>query len=353
MKRRSIILTLAAIALISLLALTGCGDSTGADDGTAADTSGETAAGEELDHLTVQSLWLPQGQFAGLYTAQAKGFYEEEGIDIEILPGGTDVTAEDQVENGVADIGTAFYSSVLTYQEAGTDFINVFQTFNSSPQYLVAKKSSGIRSPKDFAGKKVANWFGGRQYELLALADLNGLDPDKDFELVQEDYTMDQFLNDEVDVASAMSYNEYLLLLEDDGFTEDDLVVFDPNENGSAMLEDSFFVKREWAEQNSDLLVRFIRATIKGWAYAYENPEEAGQIAFDAGDGSSTLEHQIAMTKAAADLAVPDGDVSRIGELNRDKIQQTIDLGVKTGLIKEAIDIDDSIDATYWEQATK
>ena len=341
MKKKLSIIAALLLALSSVFAFTACGGSeTEQTDG-------------ELQHLTVQSLWLPQGQFAGLYTAQAKGFYEEEGIDIEILPGGTDVTAEDQVENGVAQIGTDFYSSVLTYQEAGSDFVNVFQTFNKSPQYLVAKKSAGINSPADFKGKKVANWFGGRQYELLGLANLNGLDPDKDFELVQEDYTMDQFINDEVDVASAMSYNEYLLLLEDAGFTEDDLVVFDPNENGSAMLEDSFFVKREWAEENRDLLERFIRATIKGWAYAYENPDEAGQIAFDAGDGSSTLEHQVAMTKAAAELAVPDGDTSRIGELNPDKLQQTIDLGVKTGLIKEAIPLENSVDASYWEEATK
>ncbi|MBQ9707920.1 MAG: ABC transporter substrate-binding protein [Firmicutes bacterium] len=343
MKKKFALLAALLLALSSLFAFTACGSSS--------DT--EATAEGELDHLTVQSLWLPQGQFAGLYTAQAKGFYEEEGIDIEILPGGTDVTAEDQVENGVAQIGTDFYSSVLTYQEAGSDFINVFQTFNKSPQYLVAKKSAGINSPADFKGKKVANWFGGRQYELLGLANLNGLDPDKDFELVQEDYTMDQFINDEVDVASAMSYNEYILLLNDAGFSEDDLVVFDPNENGSAMLEDSFFVKREWAEENKDLLERFIRATIKGWAYAYENPDEAGQIAFDAGDGSSTLEHQIAMTKAAAELAVPDGDTSRIGELNTEKLQQTIDLGVKTGLIKEAISLDTSVDASYWEEATK
>ena len=253
----------------------------------------------------------------------------------------------------MAQIGTAFYSSVLTYQEAGSDFINVFQTFNKSPQYLVAKKSSGIKTPADFAGKKVANWFGGRQYELLSLAKLNGLDPDKDLELVQQDYTMDQFINDEVDVASAMSYNEYLLLLEDAGFTEDDLTVFDPNDNGSAMLEDCFFVKREWAEANRDILVRFLRATIKGWKYAYENPDEAGQIAFDAGDGSSTLEHQVAMTKAAAELAVPDGNTSRIGELNTEKLQQTIDLGAETGLIKEKIDLETSVDASFWEEAVQ
>lgn len=68
---------------------------------------------------------------------------------------------------------------------------------------------------------------------------------------------MDQFENDEVDAASAMSYNEYLLLLEN-GYSEDDLNVIDPNKEGTAMLEDCLFVKKSWAEENEDLLVRFI-----------------------------------------------------------------------------------------------
>lgn len=307
---------------------------------------------KELDKITVQSLWLPQGQFAGLYVADEKGFYEEEGINVEILPGGTDVSSEDQVENDIAQVGVAFYSSVLTYQEGGYDFINVFQTFKKSPQYLVAKSSSGIKSGADLKGKKVGSWFGGRQYELYALAELNGLDVEKDIEWKQQDYTMDQFYSGELDVASAMSYNEYLLLLED-GLSEDELNVIDMNEEGAALLEDCLFVKRSWAEENRDLLVRFLKATIKGWQYTEKHPEEAAQIVYEAGK-SSSLEHQIAMTKKVIELVVPeDSDSSKIGSLDRDSIQQTIDLGYSSGLIKEKIDINTSIDPSYLEEAVK
>ncbi|MDO4481171.1 MAG: ABC transporter substrate-binding protein [Bacillota bacterium] len=334
--------------IISLLAalITGCG---GAD--TAGD-SGDLGAENGLDKITVQSLWLPQGQFAGLYAAEAKGFYEEEGIDVEILPGGTDVSSEDQVENDVAQVGVAFYSSVLTYQEGGYDFINVFQTFRNSPQYLVAKAESGIKTGKDLKGKKVGSWFGGRQYEFYALAQLNGLDPEKDIEWKQQDYTMDQFISGELDVASAMSYNEYLLLLEN-GFNEEDLNVIDMNKEGAAMLEDCLFVKRSWAEENRDLLVRFIRATIKGWKYVAENPEEAAQIVYEAGK-NSTLEHQIAMTEKVLESVIPEGsDESQIGYPDEKSILQTIDLGLQSGLIKSRIDINDSIDTSYWEEAAE
>ena len=327
-------------------ALSGCGGQQSASA-----PSGDSAE-KQKDKITVQSLWLPQGQFAGLYAAKEKGFYDAEGIDVEILPGGTDVSSEEQVENDIAQVGVAFYSSVLTYQEGGYDFINVFQTFKKSPQYLVTKADTGIKTGADLKGKKVGSWFGGRQYEFYALAQLNGMDPQKDIEWKQQDYTMDQFNSGGLDAASAMSYNEYLLLLEN-GYSEDDLNIIDMNKEGAALLEDCLFVKRSWAEQNEDLLVRFLRATIKGWKYAVENPEEAGTLVYDIGK-SATPEHQIAMTKKVAELVIPEGsDASKIGYLDKTDIQRTIDLGYQSGLIKNIINIEDSIDSSYWEKALK
>ncbi len=344
MKFKGLVSVLAGAAL-SVGALSGCGNNQTAQ-------TSQNSDGKQLDKITVQSLWLPQGQFAGLYVADAKGFYEEEGIDVDILPGGTDVSTEDQVENDIAQVGVAFYSSVLTYQESGYDFVNVFQTFKKSPQYLVTKAESGIKTGADLKGKKVGSWFGGRQYEFYALAQLNGLDPEKDIEWKQQDYTMDQFNSGELDAASAMSYNEYLLLL-DEGYTEDDLNIIDMNEEGAALLEDCLFVKRSWAEENHDLLVRFLRATIKGWKYTAENPDEAGQIVYEAGK-SSTLEHQIAMTEKVNELVIPEGsDASKIGYPDEQAIQQTIDLGYDAGLITKKIDINDSIDSSYWEEAAE
>ena len=110
----------------------------------------------------------------------------------------------------------------------------------------------------------------------------------------------DQVENDEVDAASAMSYNEYLLLLEN-GYSEDDLNVIDLNKEGESATED----------------------------------------------------HQIAMTKKVVEFVAPDGNTDEIGKLDTDALQQTIDLGVQSGLIKKAIRLDKSVDSSYWEKAVK
>lgn len=161
---------------------------------------------------------------------------------------------------------------------------------------------------------------------------------------------MDAFYEDQLDAASVMIYNEYNLVLES-GMSEDEFNVIDMNEEGIALLEDCLITRKDWAEENRDLLVRFIRASVKGWEYACENPEEAGQICWDAGQ-SVSLEHQVSMCEAAAGCVAPEGfDTSRIGLFDEDAFNQTIKLGLENELITEEVDYKDTIDASYWEEA--
>ena len=327
-----------------------------ADSSAPADTTAaavETTAGSgKLDKVTLQLKWLPQSQFMGYYVAQAKGYYAEEGIDIEILPGGSDIIPEQQVYNGVADIGVTWVSSLLKYQSQGWGLTHVGQIFQKSALLLVSKTDAGIKTPADLKGKTIGSWFGGNEYEIYALLEANNLDKDKDVTLVQQDYTMNQLINGEVDAASAMTYNEYGLLLES-GIKESDLSVLNMNDAGVAMLEDCLFVSSDWIKDNEDLYVRFLKASIKGWADACADPEAAGQTVYDV-DQSVSLEHQIYMAKEIAKLVVPEGfDPAKIGYTDMAAIQQTADLALKYGLLKEAAVLDEStVTSKYWVTAT-
>lgn len=316
------------------------------------DSSSSAADNTELTKLKLQVTWLPQGEFMGYYVAQAKGYYAEEGIDVEIIPGSSDISSPDQVENGVADLGVCFYTNLLTYQEGGYDVVNVAQFYQKTPLWMISKKEKGIESAADFKGKRIGNWFGGQQFELYALCSKYGLDIDTDVTWVQQDFTMDAFYDDELDVASVFNFNEYHLVLEA-GYSPDDLHVININDEGIAMLQGCLFADRQWAANNKDLLVRFIRASVKGWKDACANPEEAGQIVWDAGQ-SVSLEHQITMCQEVASLVCPDGyDPALIGNIDLEKVQNTIDLGLQYKLISTAIDPATSVDNSYWEEATK
>lgn len=324
-------------------------------DATTTETTTETEAVTEepvvLEKLTLQLKWLPQSQFMGYYVAAAKGYYEEEGIDIEILPGGSDIIPEQQVYNGVADVGVTWVSTLMKYQSQGWELMQVAQIFQKSAMLLVSKADTGIETALDLKGKKIGSWFGGNEYEIYALLEANGLDRDKDLTLVQQDYTMNQLMNDEVDAASAMIYNEYGLLL-GAGYDASELKVLDMNDEGVAMLEDCLFVNSEWIAENEELFIRFLRASIKGWADASANPEEAGQIVFEV-DNSVSLDHQIYMAQEVAKLVVPEGfDPKNIGFIDSQAILQTADLALRYGLLNEAAIIDETtINSTYFEKA--
>lgn len=344
---------LLAVIMLILLVATGCGSGNSASSaqGTGTSDSGKAASGK-LDKVTLQLKWLPQSQFMGYYVAKAKGYYKDEGIDLDILPGGSDIIPEQQVYNGAADIGVTWVSSLMKYQSKGWGLEEVAQIFQKSAMLLVSKASTGINSPKDLKGKKVASWFGGNEYEIYALLAANGLNKDTDVKLVQQDYTMNQLLKNEVDAASAMTYNEYGLLLES-GLKDSDLHVINMNDAGVAMLEDCLFVNSDWIAKNQDLYVRFLKASIKGWADACADPEAAGKTVYNA-DQSVSLNHQVYMAKEVAKLVVPTGfDPAKIGYIDMDAIKQTADLAYKYGLLtKPAVISDATITSKYWKEAT-
>jgi NitT/TauT family transport system substrate-binding protein len=170
----------------------------------------------------------------------------------------------------------------------------------------VAKKESGIAKGANItAGTKVGNWMGGNEYEIKALLAKLGM-PDKS--LIQQGFDMNDFDSGAITAASAMTYNELGLVKNSYegalGYA-DRVNVIDMNDEGVAMLEDCIFVKESWAKANQDKLVRFIRASLKGWKYACENPGEAAQIVFQAGS-SVSQPHQEYMAAEVAKLVTID-----------------------------------------------
>lgn len=350
MKKRLLALFLMAMMMCAMLI--GCGGSKSAGSADSGDAAKKSDGG--LQKVTLQLKWLPQSQFMGYYVAAAKGYYKDEGIDLQILPGGSDIIPEQNVYNGVANIGVTWVSSLMTYQAQGYELQEVAQTFQKSGMLLVSKKEKGITSGKDLAGKKVGNWFGGNEYELLALLSKYNLDKEKDLKLVQQDFTMDQVKEGSIDAASAMTYNELGLLLES-GMKKEDLNIIDMNNENVAMMEDCLFVNSDWAFKNKDLLVKFLRASIKGWKDACADPEAAGKTVYDV-DKSVSLDHQVYMAKEVAKLACPDGfDASKIGQINMDAIKQTGKFlkQYNKDLAKDPVIDDTTFTSKYLDEATK
>lgn len=298
---------------------------------------------KELTPVKLQLKWVPQAQFAGYFVALEKGYYKEEGLDVTIVPGGPDIVPEQQVANGAADIGIDWVASLLPHQEQGLPLVEIAQIYQKSGLLLVSKKDAGISTPKDLADKKVGNWMGGNEFEILALFDKYKLDQNKDLSFVKQGFTMDQFLSGELDAASAMTYNEYQVVLEE-GVPESDLSVIDMNDEGVAMLEDNLFANKDWLADNKEVAAKFVRASIKGWQDAIDDPEAAvDAVMKEAEEGSTSREHQLKMMEEVAKLVAPEGfDPAKIGTIDDAMFKQTADIAHKFGVIKEPANLDEA-----------
>ncbi len=277
----------------------------------------------QAQELTLQLKWVTQAQFAGYYVAKDKGFYEEEGLDVTILPGGPDIAPTQVLAGGGADVIVEWMPAALAAREKGLPLVNIAQPFKSSGMMLTCLKESGITDPgTDFRGKTLGVWFSGNEYPFLSWMSQLGLSteggPDG-VTVLKQGFNVDPLLQKQAACISTMTYNEYGQVL-DAGIAPEDLVTFKYEDQGVATLEDGLYVLESTLEDSAKVtdLVKFVRASMKGWKYAEENPEEAAQIVLDNDEtGAQTLDHQVRMVTEIGKLTAGSNGVLDEGDYQR------------------------------------
>ncbi len=239
-------------------------------------------------------------------------------------------------------------TSVEAVSEATKEAMQTPEAGSDNEALIVAAAQEG----------KVGNWGLGNEYEVQALLSKYG----QDTSFLSQAFDMDGFDDDSITLASAMTYNELGLVKNDydGGYGYGDTVAtIDMNEEGVAMLEDNIFCTRTFAEKNPNTVKAFLYASLKGWQYACENPDEAAEIVYKYGSSVSP-DHQSYMAGEVKKLVETDtsgATVSEYGKMEEASMQQTLDLA-KT-YIKlddseaakklQSLTLDDIRDVSYWE----
>ena len=326
-RRRGGAAVVAVLALVLASVLAACGS----DDG---DDKGSGSGSGKLTSVKLQLQWYAQAQFAGYYAAVAQGYYKEEGLDVSIAEGSADIVPIDSLTAGDVDYAISWVPKVLGSIEAGAKVTDVAQIFERSATTQISFKDKNITDPAQLKGKKVGSWGYGNEWELFAGMQKAGVVL-KDISLVQQAFDMNGFLAGDIDAAQAMTYNEYAQVLETKNpetgelYTPDDLNVINWNDVGTAMLQDAIWAPSDKLEDSAfaDQTVKFIKASIKGWAYVRDNPEEAAQIVTSAGSklGQS---HQLWMTNEINKLIWP--STNGVGLIDEAAWKQTVDIALGT-----------------------
>ena len=259
------------------------------------------------DDVTLQLKWVTQAQFGGYYVALDKGFYEEEGLNVTIKPGGPDIAPTQVLAGGGADVTVEWMPAALAAREKGLPMVNSAQPFKSSGMMLTCRKDAGVATTDDFKGKTLGVWFFGNEFPFLSWMSKLGIPTDGSdggVTVLKQGFNVDPLLQKQAACVSTMSYNEYWQVI-DAGLSPDDLQVFKYEDQGVATLEDGLYVLEDKLADPAfeDKMVRFVRASMKGWKYAEENPDEAADIVLENdASGAQTEKHQRRMMGEVAKL---------------------------------------------------
>ena len=260
------------------------------------------------DEVTLQLKWVTQAQFAGYYVAQEQGFYAEEDLDVTIKPGGPDIAPTQVIAGGGADVTVEWMPAALAARERGLPLVNIAQPFKSSGMMLTCWGDVGIEQPADLANRTLGVWFFGNEYPFLSWMSQLGIGTDGagegSVEVLKQGFNVDPLLQRQADCISTMTYNEYWQVI-DAGVSPDELITFKYEDQGVATLEDGLYVLEENLEDPAfvDKMERFVRASMRGWKWAEENPEEAAMIVLDNdATGAQTEQHQKRMMGEVAKL---------------------------------------------------
>jgi NitT/TauT family transport system substrate-binding protein len=271
------------------------------------------AAQEILRKASLIPQWSPQAQFAGYYVAYEKGMYRRYHMDLTILPGGPHSPSSEFLEKRKADFSTLWLSTAIQKRSQGLKLVNIAQILQRSALMLVAKKSRGIYKPEDMDGKKVGLWRAEFQIQPKAFFKKYSLH----VKVIPQSYSVNLFLREGIDVASAMWYNEYHTIL-NSGLNPKDLTTIFFYEHGLNFPEDGIYTLEETFKKDPSLSCAFVKASIEGWQYAFSHPEEALDIVLKymlrAGVPANRV-HQRWMLNRMKELILPSDQQISVGKL--------------------------------------
>ncbi len=225
-------------------------------------------AGLRAEPVRLQLKWRHQFQFAGYYAAAARGYYEEAGLEVEIIEGNSGRSPIASVTSGAAEFGVGD-TDVLLHRLRGEPLVVCAAIFQHSPYIMLSRADRGIRSPHDLVGARVMMAEGQGASQFLAMLAREGVEPRR-VNLLPHSWNLTDLVEGRVDAISAYATVEPGRLREL-GVTPAILRSLD---YGVDFYGDTLFTTRALAGRDKGRVRAFVRASLRGWEHAMDHPDE-------------------------------------------------------------------------------
>ena len=291
--------------------------------------------------------WVPGGDHVPYYYGKKMGWYAAEGIDLNIEPGKGSALATQKVGAGANPIGLADMGGALVAKGKGADTVAVYNVYANSPQGLYWLKSSGIKSVKDLAGKKIGNPPGdGARTMWPALAKANGMDP-KSVTWVNIDANakLAAVKAKSIDATTSF-YNIHHIFQRELG---DDMGFLAWKDAGVNPYGNSIIVNAKFLAANKNTVAKFVKVTQRAFAACVADPkpcvqamiEVNGALKFDNELENWMLVEKLMSDKFSREVALGIHDDKRMADdyaLVKEYIGLDKDFDVKTTYTNEFLD---------------
>lgn len=296
-----------------------------------------------LQKVRLQLKWKHQFQFAGYYAAIEKGYYKEAGLEVTLMEAVDNKNPVDEVFNGGADFGVAT-SNIVYFRANGKPVVVIAPIFQHSPFVILASKKSGINHVHDLAGKKLMS--DPQAVDILSYIQEEGISEDK-LEIMPHSYSIKQLINNEADAATAYM-TDAPFVLQQAGF---EYTIISPLSGGVDFYGDVLFTNEDMVKNSPELVEKFLQASLKGWKYAMNNPDEIIEIIYTKYSQSHSREHLKYEAGEMQNYIMQ--NVVEIGYSNRGRWDNIISAYIKLGLIKKDFNSKGLLYSDYIEKKTE
>ncbi len=304
----------------------------------------------ELTKVAYLMPWVIQGEEAGQFAAVAQGFFTDEGIEVEIVPGGPDARAGALLASGSVQFAVMNPAGIYTNRAEGIPVIGVGGINQADGLFIMCKTSTGIKSYGDLKGKKVGVWLGGGEAGIQAAAVKSGLAV-ADVEWLPQKFSMEEFFNDAFDCASATEWNEKHIVYKEGYKAGVDVVELRPSDVGLFLPGDSIATLESTVADQPELVQGMVNATLRGWQWVCSSPENRKAGAQYTVDAAPDLDLglQIIQVDEMCSLMAqgPAEAEGAIGALVVDSWQQSADATLGAGQLKEPADVPSALTTQF------
>lgn len=300
----------------------------------------------ELEDVRLRLKWVHQAQFAGNYVAVDKGFYSKEGLSVELQQVDLKNNTIQEVADGKVEFGISSADDVLIARARGVKIKAIAVIYKINPASLISLSSSKITSPKDLIGKKVGVQE-GNPIELLfdAMLESKGISLGK-VKKVPIGYDASELIKGQVDAVIGYVINEPDMVR--NSGKEPKTMLF--SDYGVNIYADVLFTSEQLIKDKPDMITKFLRGTLNGWQYTFENEDEAVTTTMKYAKDSRKV-HEAYMLSSSIPLI--NTGTSNLGWMERQQWEQVQNILLNQKVISSRMNVDDVYTTEFLDKIYK